>query len=319
MKKQIIILLVVLLINFSLVQAMKMKSSPKIFNLIFLTSDLATFFHLEQKPIADLVAWLNQHPDEVNVMTPDKVKIARARITPLIHAVICSNYEAITLLLNHPDIKINMKDSRGKTALHHVTPNITMLSINGLSAEINETYLKIFAELIAKGASIKIQDELGHTPLNSIPPQLYDQVQRCIKEQNDKLLLEGARRADWRAIQLAMRDGADINAQDIQPGLRGNTAAHYAIRAVSKTMEELAQSQRENVAVHPQALEQVLNFVRLILSYQPDLNIENEDSQGQPGLTVMQLASTWPKVLEIFFENSQTRMEHLHQDARYRQ
>ena len=304
MKIQITILLATLLITGSMVQAT--VHSPKIFNLIFLTSHLAPFFQIEQKPIADLVAWLKKRPDEVNAMTLCQVKVARAHITPLIHAIICSNFDAITLLLNHPNININLQDSRGKTALHHLISMIAAMSIDH-SDEINEKLLKILAALIAKGASIKIQDDLGHTPLDSIPPQLYDQVQRCIK-QNDKLLLEGARRADWRAIQLAMRDGADINAQDVRPGLRGYTAVRYAIiHAVNQIVHD---------NVEPQS---ALNLLRLILSYQPDLNIENEDGQGMPGVNGAQLAATWPDVLKVLLETPQERMSHLLNDHRYRQ
>ena len=234
--------------------------------------------------------------------------------TPLMVAIELANDDAIEILLKHPKITVNNQDQYGRTALHYLVKKMNDINSSNL---LYPLYEKSLATLLSKRIIASITDILGHTALYYADPQLKTYAQNLIWQQADKLLLEGARRGDWRAVQLAMRDGANIDVQDPRLDVRGNTAAHYAIKYV---INQICQD--------PQCAQAALNFVRLILSYQPSLAINNHlcfmpfcdhSNKAQLGQTAVQLAATWHHVLKVLLETQKERMKYLLADHRYRQ
>lgn len=282
-----------------------MEQKPAIFLLIEESSP-AAFFSPQNRSIADLQTLIENNPDQINA-------IGQLNRTPLMVAFQCKHTQAIEILLSHPDINLNAQDFYGKTALHHAAATCDFLSQgfewveNKLGKEVLTPHKRNISKLIAKGALASIRDCDGHTALDIAYPRLRIFLAGLINQSNDRLLLQGTRHGDWRAVQLAMRDGANINTQDTRDGLAGNTPAHYAAQYVIN-----------EISRHPQAnhteQQNILNFLRLVLSYNPDLSVQN-----QQHITPAHVVSELPAICTLLFETPQHRKAFLTADARYRQ
>lgn len=293
-------------------QAAQQESTqePRIFQLILLTAGQSFFAEGLQHPITQLSEWICAHPDDVTLFN------SRGQ-TPLIYAIWLRHVEAVKILVSCPQTNVNIQDAAGQIPLNvAVTPVMDIFGHaatendfdNELVQLIKKQSIEIIKLLMQKGARPTTTDIVGHTALASAHPLIRPELQNLINQQNDRLLLEGARRGNWRAVQLAMRDGANINAQDTRATRQGNTAAHYAIAYAI-----------DNITTGPVAQRQeALNFVRLILSYSPNMNIHNQGQEQAPGFSAIELASTWPEICSVFLETEQQRMQTLQADPNYR-
>lgn len=286
-----------LLPNFT--EAAPIIKHTNIFQVIDASSPETT---MQQVPITSLQDWLSKNPQDVNA-------IGLNGITPLIFAIQMRNFEAAKELLKMPQININTQDVNGKTPLHYAAA-MDFKNISPDKQENSAEKIKdIINQLIQKGALLSAKDHQGHTPLDNAHPAIREYLQTIKNQQNNLLLLDGARRGDWRMVQLAMRDGADINTEDIRQGMNGNTALH---NAVHYTIEQIKKSAANK--------ENAFNFMRLILSYNPNIKIENKEINGKPGFTAYEAALMSPDldIIKVFEEFPEERAAALRADNRYR-
>lgn len=248
-----------------------------------------------------VVQWIIQHPQAANLIGPEGK-------TPLISAISWLNFSAADALLSIPNIDVNKQDATGQTALHQAAKMDKVLDpASAAGPTYNPSIHKLMKDLLAKGARIDIKDKDGKTAydLAGSAKQLLLDYQ---KQQSNKLLLEGARRGDWRAVQLAMRDGADINIQDTRAGMLKNTALHHAITYAI-----------EQLRTNPGNKQTALNFVRLVLSYNPSIEIGNQGQDKKPGFTAFELALISPDmgIMTVLTEYPEERMSTLLTDPHY--
>lgn len=287
-----------------------MDPSQIIFHLIRATSPLAYTTRYGQYTLEVLQQWLAHHPQDIhNVCHINDMSITGT--TPLICAILHLNILAALLLLTIPGININARDTTGRTALHwaagteiiDLNDNIFEPQDNtSPSKYLNQQLHYLIEQLIDKRALVNIKDNQGCTPLALASMGTRPLLEHLIQQSNNRLLLTGACRGDWRAVQLAMRDGADIDTQDTRPSTLGNTPLYQALIFAIQQINQ-----------NEQAKPAMFNFVRLLLSYNPSTYISNQyDSNA------FQLASSKPELLRLLLETQQIRMQHLHSDDRYR-
>lgn len=301
MNKQIVLIFASLIFQVThIIHAM--KETPRVFSIIY--SNIRSNLSTQQQPIEALHTWLERHPQEINIRNFEGR-------TPLMHAIRNMRYKAIDVLLKHPLLNPNMHDHEGRTALHYA---VSSLMAYDPQTDDTQTYVpsrceNVIAKILCIGILPSLRDNHGNTALQCAHENVQNFLKKCLNILNDALLLQGARRGDWRAVQLAMRDGADINAQDLRCGLEGNTAAHYAVNHVIKQLY-----------LHPQENpDGILNFLRLILTYGPSLNIKNkygltavDEAKGSLYLTL---------IIRLFLtdlESPEQRLKQLLADERYR-